>query len=147
MNKTVIITGIIILTVGAVSFYAGTIYHKAQRPSGRFFQEQQQGDGQNQNRRFGANGNQRAVRGEIINADDKSITVKMQDGSSKIILLSDNTSVIEATETSKQALQTGKQVMVFGSNNPDGSITAQNIQLNPQGRFGPQNNPSGKPAE
>lgn len=71
--------------------------------------------------RFGQrNGNFQPVRGEITSSDANSITVKMQDGSSKIVLLSDITAITEATSASKQSLTTGKQVMVIGSN---GSIT------------------------
>lgn len=84
-------------------------------------------------RRLGnGNGNFAPVRGEIISSDDKSVTVKMPDGSSKIVLLGGNTSISEATATSKESLKAGEQVVVFGSENSDGSVTAQTIQLNPQ---------------
>ena len=69
------------------------------------------------------------IRGEIINKDEKSITVKMPDNSSKIILLSENTKINKATEGSVDDLETGKQVVVFGQENPDKSISATNIQL------------------
>jgi|SRR3989339_108960 len=69
--------------------------------------------------------------GEIINQDDKSITVKMMDGSSKIILLSDSTNINKAAAGSREDLKVGEKVAIFGSDNTDGSLTAQNIQLNP----------------
>lgn len=81
---------------------------------------------QNRNRTGG-----RQVIGEIISQDDKSITVKLQDESTKIVLLSDKTSINKATEVSKSDLKTGEKVGVFGTENTDGSVTAQNIQLNP----------------
>ncbi len=116
--------------VGAAAFYGGMQYQKSNR--GNFSQF----PGQNRNgqiqRRF--NGNSQAVRGEIINADDKSITVKLPDGSSKIAFLSDTTTITEATSAARTELQTGKQVVIFGNNNSDGSVAAQNIQLNPQQR-------------
>lgn len=123
---------ILVLIVGTGAFFGGIQYQKRQRPGLEFNGQ----GGQWPSRRLGngQNGNTRPVSGQIINSEDKSITVKMQDGSSKIVFVSDNTSITEATAASKQSLQTGKQIMMFGTGNSDGSITAQNIQLNTQFR-------------
>lgn len=128
MKNSMLITAILVVAVGVGAFFGGVQYQKSQRGNAGSF------SGQGQNRRFpgSQNGNARPVRGEIINVDDKSITVKMSDGSSKIVLLSDKTVINEATSASKQALTTGKQVVALGNDNSDGSITAQDIQLNPQ---------------
>lgn len=69
-------------------------------------------------------------------SDDKSITVKLQDGSSKIILITDKTVINKAAEATKDDLKGGEKVAVFGEINSDGSVTAQNIQLNPILRAG-----------
>ncbi len=79
----------------------------------------------------GARGGFRPVSGEIISADDTSITVKLADGSSKIILLSKSTTINKADKGSVSDLVSGKQVAVFGSENSDGSVTATSIQLDP----------------
>ncbi|NMB84118.1 hypothetical protein GYA28_02405 [Candidatus Roizmanbacteria bacterium] len=71
------------------------------------------------------------VMGEVISQDSQSITVKMRDGSSKIVLLSESTAINKAATASAKDLTTGSQVAVFGTQNTDGSITASNIQLNP----------------
>jgi len=63
-----------------------------------------------------------------------TITVKLEDGSSKIILLSEKTSINKASEGSITDLTAGEKVAVFGTTNADGSVTAQNIQINPVAR-------------
>jgi len=77
------------------------------------------------------NSGSRPINGEIINTDDKSITVKMTDGSSKIIFFSDKTTINKASEANKADLKTGEKVMVIGQQNTDGSVIATNISLNP----------------
>lgn len=122
------------LIIGGAAFFGGMKFQESKASA--------QGGDHNQfgrnGQRFGqrGSGNFQPVRGEITSSDASSITVKMQDGSSKIVLLSDSTSITEATASSKQSLIVGKQVLVIGSNNSDGSVTAQNIQLNPRGGFG-----------
>jgi hypothetical protein len=72
--------------------------------------------------------------------DDKSITVKEQDASTKIIILSDTTTFSKSADGSKGDLKTGITVAAFGTPNSDGSVTAQNVQINPMLRgFGGQN--------
>lgn len=135
-NTSVIITILIAVIVGAGAFFAGMKYQQTKMPSrGQFQGGQANRQGVNGQGRF-ANG-ARPVNGEIISADDKSITVKMQDGSSKIVLINDNTSINKSDQASKSDLKTGERVAVFGMENSDGSVTAQNIQLNPMFRGNP----------
>ena len=74
----------------------------------------------------------RPVSGEIIGSDDKSVTVKLQDGSSKIVLLSDSAQINKASVGAKEDLKTGENIVVFGTTNSDGSVTAQSIQIGGQ---------------
>jgi len=76
----------------------------------------------------------RPVNGKITEADGKSITVALNDGSSKIVLVSNKTAVNKAQNASVTDLKVGETVAVFGSENTDGSISAQSIQLNPEVR-------------
>lgn len=69
------------------------------------------------------------VNGEIISQDDTSITIKMPDGSSKIVILSDQTKVNKSSEGAKTDLKTGEKVTAFGTQNQDGSITAQSVSI------------------
>ncbi|MDO8583435.1 MAG: hypothetical protein Q7R51_02800 [bacterium] len=89
------------------------------------------GFGQNaQFQRGRFNAGQRPVSGQIISVDDKSITVKLRDGSSKIIILSDKTTITKSTNGAKDDLKTDAQVVIFGTTNSDGSITADTVSLN-----------------
>lgn len=115
----VIITAIVAATGG---FFAGVKYQQSKFP------------------RFGINRSQstqrpglnfRPVNGEIIDIDENSLTVKLSDNSSKIILLTNSTAVSKTSQGEKEDLKIGEKVMVLGTENSDGSITAQNIQLNP----------------
>lgn len=137
MKKNIHIIAIVaILVVAGAAFFGGIQYQKSQR--GNFGQA-------NEQNRTGALANRvnfRPVAGEILNTDDKSITVKLTDGSSKIVLFSDTTEIDEATQAAKTALTIGKKVAVMGTENSDGSVTATTIQLNPQMRqFGPSGAP------
>lgn len=122
----IIIMVVLLVVTGGAGFFAGIKYQQSKRPQGRFGNFQQGQGGQFQQRQ-GA----RIVNGEIISADDKSITVKLQDGSTKIVLLSDTTTISESADATKADLKVGEKVAVFGTENSDGSVTAQNIQLDP----------------
>ena len=119
-NNMIVISIIVALVVGAGGFFAGMRYQQSKNPTARNFGQRGQGF--------------KPVNGEIISQDDKSITVKLQDGSSKIILLTSTTTFNKSAEGSKADLKIGERVAVFGSENSDGSVTGQNIQLNPQFR-------------
>lgn len=113
----------LIFAFTAAGFYAGMKYQQSKRPQGRF--------GNFQPGQFGQRQGFRPVNGEIIAVDDKSITVKLNDESSKIIFFTDNTAINKSSKGSREDLKVGEKVAVFGIENSDGTITAQNIQLNP----------------
>ncbi len=120
-----IITIVVVVIAAGAGFFGGMQYQKMQRGRNAQFAY-----GQFQ-RRFGANGSGGIVAGDIISQDEKSITVKMPDGSSKIVLLSATTAINKQATGSASDLKAGEKVAVFGTTNSDGSVTAQNIQLNP----------------
>lgn len=129
----------LVLVFTGAGFYGGMKYQQSQK--GNFSGQLGTGQGAFRNSRVGGTGANgtvnrggfRPVAGEIILADDKSITVKLQDDSSKIILINSKTIINKAQIVDKTELKVGEKVSVFGSENTDGSVTAQNVQLGPVG--------------
>lgn len=141
-NKMIIITIVLVILAAGGGFFGGMKYQESKNPfTNRQLGSRQGGFTRNgQTPQNGNNGGSlRPVAGEIISSDASSITVKMQDGSSKIVILSDSTTISKSDQATKDDLKTGESVAVFGTQNPDGSVTAQNIQLNPEFRAAPQN--------
>ncbi len=149
-NNNPVITILVAVVFGAVGFFGGMQYQKSQTSTNGsrtvLFQRGQGGQlqGQVQGRfgngtRTGTNGGNfmRPVIGKIISTDNNSITVQMQDGSSKIAVLSDKTTYENTTQASKSDLKDGDTVAVIGATNSDGSVTAESVQINPRyGRTG-----------
>ena len=127
-------TVVIAVVVGGLAFYGGTQYQLSQQPTRGINGAQTTGMmGRTGTRRAG---NGQPVSGEILNMDSSSLTVKLADGSSRIVLLSDKTVFNKTAAVDKSELKVGDKVGVFGTTNTDGSVTAQNVQLNPQFRMG-----------
>ena len=136
ISTTAILIAIVSLGVG---FGLGIVYQKSQKITFANFNGNAPA-GMTRGGRGGSGANNakgnafRPISGEILSADDKSITVKLADGSSKIVLLTDKTVINKADIATKTDLKTGEKVSVFGQTNTDGSVSAQNIQLNPLNR-------------
>jgi len=140
----IITTLVLLVVVGVGAFFGGTKYQQ-KKVTSQFTQRTGANSaiGQGMNRSAGNTGNTtgqanrgqtagfRQTVGEIINADDKSITVKLTDGSSKIILFSDSTVVNQTSTATKTDLKVGTKVAVMGDTNTDGSITSKTIDINP----------------
>lgn len=130
-----LVVGAIVIAGGA--FYAGMSYGD---DSGPVAGQGQFASGQFQRGQGGQLGGTRAGRagtgftaGEVITKDDTGITVKMQDGSTRIVLTSPTTQVMKSTSGSLADVAVGSEVMVTGTANGDGSVTAQTVQLRPAG--------------
>jgi len=76
------------------------------------------------------------VNGDIISKDDKSVTVKNRAGGSQIIFFAPSTAIGKTTSGSAADLTVGENIMVNGTANPDGTVTATNIQIRPAGTPG-----------
>lgn len=136
MKKTLPIFIIIVVLIGVICFFGGMQLSKGKSnnnfanlsPQERQQRIQQMGFGtQGGNRANGAN----MTTGEIISQDAQSITIKMPDGGSKIVFYSATTEVGKFVDGTSSDLEIGKTVVVSGTSNSDGSITAKSVQIRP----------------
>lgn len=142
MQKNKIILAVVGLTALGAGFFGGMQYEKSVAPSSFSRQNFQNLSPEERQQMFQggggllgggrAGGSQQGggpTSGEIVSKDDKSITVKLQNGGSRIVFLSDSTEITKSASGSLGDLAVGKQVFVNGSQNSDGSVTAQSIQI------------------
>ena len=124
------------LIVGVGAFYGGMKYAENKATAGRQQRTQQFSGNAGAGFSGGTGGGQRGgggfISGEILSKDDKSVTVKLQDGGSKIVFLSDSTKITKSTDGALSDLEVGQTVSINGTANSDGSITAQTMQLRQQ---------------
>lgn len=138
MNKTTgIIIAVVLIFLAAVGGFFGGMYFQKNKTNNRFGMYTNgniMGQGFRQGFRGGMMGQNGGsiVRGQILSVDNNNITVKLPDGSSKVVVLGNSTTFVQSTKASQGDIKQGDTVMVFGTTNSDGSITAQNVQLNPQ---------------
>jgi uncharacterized protein YneF (UPF0154 family) len=138
MNKNLILIVILLIIVGVGGFFGGLKYGESQalknltpermreifQQRGLTFQRGQTLPGQRQGTGF--------LSGQVISKDEKSLTLKLSDGSTKIVFFSTSTQISKATEGKIDDIEIGKQIIVSGEQNPDGSYTAKTIQLSPR---------------
>lgn len=120
------------------SFYGGMIYEKSHVTSdnvrtggpqmGRAGGSLGMTNGQ---RRVGGGNGFGMLAGEVVSKDDSSFTLKLRDGSSKIVFYASSTSVGKMAQGSLQDIIEGAEVTVNGSSNADGSVVASMVQLRP----------------
>ncbi len=129
-NMMVVVAVVLIIVAAAGGFFAGLMYQKNQTPAlgttsrGNFAA------------RAGQNAAFRPVRGQVLSMSDTTLTVKMSDGSTKIVVLSSSTAFMQSTKAALTNVKTGDTVNVVGTVNSDGSVTAQDVQINPPAQGG-----------
>ena len=133
MENVIILGIVLILIVGAGSFFGGMKYGQSKGlPSRQDMAERFGGANGGQPGQRNANGKSGGfVTGEIISKDEKSITIKTPNNGSKIVSLSSSTTITKSTDGTAGDLENGKTVMVSGTTNTDGTVTAQNVQIRP----------------
>lgn len=71
------------------------------------------------------------ISGEIILQNEDSFTIKLNDDSTRIVFINENTQITKSVNGVSDDLEQGKQILLNGSENPDGSYIAQTIQIRP----------------
>lgn len=122
-----------LLVVGGCAFYGGVAYAKHSVSAAR---QAAFGGAGGQNRgTFAGGGAGRNMggltTGEILSKDDKSLTIKLRDGGSKVVFYSDSTKVGKSVTGTSADLVSGQQVTVIGTANSDGTLTAQTVDIRP----------------
>ena len=69
------------------------------------------------------------VRGQVVSSGNGSVTIKLMDGSSKIVNLTSQTTISKTTTGTSSDLKSGEQMTAIGTTNSDGSITAQTVLI------------------
>jgi hypothetical protein len=136
---------IALIIVGGGAFYGGMKYGQSKSPLGNFSRQNFQNLSEEQRQelfqgnvgealqgRIGRGAGAGFLNGEVIAIDEQSLTMKMSDGSSRIVFFSNSTQISKTTEGSTSDIEVGKQIMITGQQNSDGSYTAQTIQLSPR---------------
>ncbi len=134
---TVVIVALVVGVAGG--FYGGMKYQQGKTPAATAARTGATGAAGAAGRRFGFGGagasgaNSSLVSGQIISQNSNSITVQSSDGSTKMVILPGSASILKTDQGSASDLTVGTNVMVVGTSNSDGSVTAQNVQIRPAG--------------
>jgi len=152
MKKTLSII-IAIIIVGSGSFYGGIKYQQNKSSLGDSSRQNFQNLSAEQRQQtlqgnivnsFGEGGDrmsgQNFLTGEVIAKDEESLTLKIPEGGSKIIFLSDSTQISKTTYGSISDIEIAKQIIITGEQNSDGIYTAKTIQLTSMEKIDPVKN-------
>jgi flagellar basal body-associated protein FliL len=127
-NTVIIVAVILVIVAAAGGFFGGMMYQKSQvsalGAAGRGSYAARFGQA-------GQSAANRPVRGQVLSMSDTTLTVKMSDGSTKIVVLSSSTAFAQSAKAALTDVKTGDTVNVVGTANSDGSVTATDIQINP----------------
>lgn len=149
MKNNLTMTIIVAVVFAAVGFYGGTMYQKNQVSTTASMNGFAGGAGGSRfaggSGAFGRRGGGGQTVGTVLTQDANSMTVKLADGSSKIVLLSNATVFSKSSPATAADIKVGDRVAVFGAANSDGSVNATNVSLNPIQRMGGGNGPMGQP--
>ena len=144
MKNNYVVTVVVAIIVGIGAFFVGSHFASSQTP---------QNAGQGGNRFLTRNGSGtrtfNGTVGTIVSISGNSLTVQTPDGSSKVVFFDPSVQVTKTVPGAVTDLKSGTTVLITGSTNADGSLTAQSIQIRPLGARGQEQNPqtsSGTPS-
>lgn len=121
-----------LVVIGGIAFYAGMAYAKSASPNtAKTGGGQYLASGASASRLASGRGGLTA--GQIIAKDATSVTIQTQNGSTTIVLVNPGTQVTKSAAGSLSDLSIGTGVVVTGTPNADGSVTAEAVQIRPAG--------------
>ncbi|MGH7175730.1 MAG: hypothetical protein ACREGR_05240 [Minisyncoccia bacterium] len=130
MNKQLLITGALALVVGAGLGYFGSSAFAKAPTNGLYirsgFTASSTAFARGGNQAFGS-----ALSGTVAAKDSGSITLNTRDGSSHVILVTPDTTVSKIVTGSLSDVTMGASIVVTGTTNSDGSVSASSIELRP----------------
>ncbi len=133
-NKTHIIWAAVAIVALVAGIFWGRTMAGAASGNSRF------GASSSSSRTFAGRNNSSAnvFAGQVSAIDGSSITLQLPNGNSEVVLYASSTPVTEPTNVSIAKIVAGADIMVMGTQNSDGSVTAQSIEIrNGSGLFGP----------
>lgn len=125
-EKIIFIISIIIFS--GASFYVGMNYEKKEEGVSQLNRPNNLNTNISRQRQDGG-----MINGEVKEIKDNILTIGVGDEGSKLVLFSDSTQVQKTTSGDIEDIKLGIRVVVTGSENQDGSITARSIQITEAG--------------
>jgi len=138
MKKNLILILIVLIIVGVGGFFGGIKYGQSQALKNltpekmREVFQQRRGQLFTQNQGQRQRAGQNFVFGQVISKDEKSLIIKLADGSTKIVFFSPHTQITKTIEGSTEDIEIGKEILITGTQTEDGSLTARTIQISPR---------------
>ncbi|CAN5753717.1 hypothetical protein BH11PAT2_BH11PAT2_01900 [soil metagenome] len=135
-NKMITSAVVVLIVVAGVSFYGGITYAQGKGSStygpgavraGQFGATAM--GGARTGARTGGFAGAGGTAGKVIAKDDKSITVQLPTGGSKIVFVTSTTPVSKDSNGTLADVAVGTEVIVAGTANADGSISAQSVRI------------------
>ena len=125
-TKKILLIVVVAIIIGGGCFFVG---YKVGKGGNSFARNGMDFPGGDMQRGNGTAKNGGMASGEIIAKDDTSVTIKLNNGGSKIVFYSEITDISKTIDGAATDLEVGKTIMASGTTNADGSITAKTIQL------------------
>jgi len=144
MSKNVITTIVVAVVIGVVGFFGGMKYGESKTSAAASARTGTAGGagafaGRAGGTRggFGGAAGGGLVTGQIIKQDASSITVQLPGSAgTKLVMFAPSTTVGRIATGTPADLTTGQNVIVTGTANSDGSVSATSIQIRPAGMGG-----------
>ena len=128
-NKTIKVIGLVI--VGILLFYAGTQYAKSQPASTTTAASAFAGRSSTRAAGAATGAFGGGTSGTVVSIDSQSITISLKAGGSQIVFSGTSTPITLTTNGTPNDIQMGSNIIVTGTSNSDGSLSAQSIRIEP----------------